>query len=148
MMDIWTFPIFIFISLSYNNPLVSNAPSLQIINIIVVVVVYLGNASKYRHRVTLMPINWAPIFSDSVEGRTRYHRYQMKRNRQRVSSLIGPINKGHQKYLAAQITHHKSKSKSVNVVFYNPIFLINVSCLKRNLTSQFRTFVCISYDRV
>ena len=38
MMDIWTFPIFIFISLSHNNPFVSNAPSLQIINIIVVVV--------------------------------------------------------------------------------------------------------------
>ena len=60
--------------------------------------------------------------------------------------FIGPINKGHQKYLAAQITRHKSKS--VNVVFYNLIFLINVSCLNRNLTSQFRTFVCISYDRV
>ena len=42
MMDIWTFLIFIFISLSHNNPLVSNAPSLQIINIIVVVVVYLA----------------------------------------------------------------------------------------------------------
>ena len=28
--------------------------------------------------------------------------------------FIGPINKGHQKYLAAQITRHKSKS--VNVV--------------------------------
>ena len=27
----------------------------------------LGNASKYRRRVTPMPINWAPIFSDSVE---------------------------------------------------------------------------------
>ena len=62
--------------------------------------------------------------------------------------FIGPINKGHQEYLAAQITRHKSKSKSVNVVFYNLIFLINVSCLNRNLTSQFRTFVCISYDRV
>ena len=58
------------------------------------------------------------------------------------------VQKGHQKYLAAQITRHKSKSKSVNVVFYNLIFLINVSCLNRNLTSQFRTFVCISYDRV
>ena len=108
----------------------------------------LGNASKYRHRVTPMPINWAPIFSNSVEGRTPFYRYRMKRNRQRVSSLIGPINKGHQKNLAAQITRHKSKSKSVNVVFYNLIFLINVSCLNRNLTSQFRTFVCISYDRV
>ena len=62
--------------------------------------------------------------------------------------FIRPINIGHQKYLAAQITRHKSKSKSVNVVFYNLIFLINVSCLNRNLTSQFRTFVCISYDRV
>ena len=82
---------------------------------------------------------------------------------------IGPINQGHQKYLAAQITRHKSKS--VNVVFrctntlnfqfkccrpadkvflliFNLIFLINVSCLNRNLASQFRTFVCISYDRV
>ena len=35
----------------------------------------LGNASKYRHRVTPMPINWAPIFSDSVEGRTRFYRF-------------------------------------------------------------------------
>ena len=80
--------------------------------------------------------------------------------------FIGPINKGHQKYLAAQITRHKSKSKSVNVVsrytntlnfqfkccrpadkvfllIINIIFLINVSCLSLNLTSQFRTFVCI-----
>ena len=62
--------------------------------------------------------------------------------------FIGPINKVHQKYLAAQITRHKSKSKSVNVVFYDLIFLINMSCLNRNLTSQFRRFVCISYDRV
>ena len=84
--------------------------------------------------------------------------------------FIRPINNGHQKKLAAQVTHHKSKSKSVNVVFrctntlkfqfkccrpadkvflliINLIFLINVSCLKRNLTSQCRTFVCISYDR-
>ena len=53
--------------------------------------------------------------------------------------FIGPINKGHQKYLAAQITRHKSKS--VNVVFYNLIFLINVSCLNRNLTSRFRTLI-------
>ena len=80
--------------------------------------------------------------------------------------FIGPINKGHQKYLAAQITRHKSKSKSVNVgsrctntlnfqfkccrpadkvflLIINIIFLINVSCLNLNLTSQFRTFVCI-----
>ena len=49
--------------------------------------VSLGNASKYRHRVIPMPINWAPIFSDSVEGRTRFYRHRMKRNRQRVSSL-------------------------------------------------------------
>ena len=85
--------------------------------------------------------------------------------------FIRPINKGHRKYLAAQITCHKSKSKSVNVVFrctntlnfqfkccrpadkvflliINLIFLINVSCVNQNLTSQFRTFVCISYDRV
>ena len=85
--------------------------------------------------------------------------------------FIRPINNGHQKKPAAQVTHHKSKSKSVNVVFrctntlkfqfkccrpadkvflliINLIFLINVSCLNRNLTSQFRTFVCISYDRV
>ena len=69
--------------------------------------------------------------------------------------FIGPINKGHQKYLAAQITRHKSKSKSVNVVFrctntlnfqfkccrpadkvflliINLVFLINVSCLNQN----------------
>ena len=43
--------------------------------------------------------------------------------------FIGPINKGHQKYLAAQITRHKSKSKSVNVVFYNLIFLIKLMSL-------------------
>ena len=47
----------------------------------------LGNASKYRHRVTPMPINWAPIFSDSIEGRTGYYRYRMKWNRQRVPIL-------------------------------------------------------------
>ena len=33
------------------------------------------------------------------------------------------------------------------LLIINLIFLINVSCLKRNLTSQCRTFVCISYDR-
>ena len=83
--------------------------------------------------------------------------------------FIGPINKGHQKYLAAQITRHKSKSVNVGsrctntlnfqfkccrpadkvfLLIINLIFLINVSCLNQNLTSQFRTFVCISYGRV
>ena len=31
--------------------------------------------------------------------------------------FIRPINIGHQKYLAAQITRHKNKSKSVNDCF-------------------------------
>ena len=116
-----------------------------------------------------MPINWALIFSDSVEGRTRYYQYRMKRNRQRVSILY----QGHQKYLAAQITRHKSKSKSVNVVFrctntlnfhfkccrpadkvflliINLIFPRNKSCLNRNITSQFQhlfVFPMTEYDQ-
>ena len=86
--------------------------------------------------------------------------------------FIGPINIGHQKYLVAQITGHiKAKANAWMTVFWsvntlkfqfkccrpadkvflliiNLIFLINVSCFNRNLTSKFRTFVCISYDRV
>ena len=38
-------------------------------------------------------------------------------------------------------------AEKVFLLIINLIFLINVSCLKRNLTSQCRTFVCISYDR-
>ena len=85
--------------------------------------------------------------------------------------FIGPINKGHQKYLAAQITRHKSKS--VNVVFrctntlnfqfkccrpadkvflliITLIFPINKSCLNQNLTSQFQhlfVFPMTEYDQ-
>ena len=56
----------------------------------------LGNASKYRHRVTPMPINRVPIFSDSVFNRYRYYRYRLKRNRHRSKFFIGPINRIHQ----------------------------------------------------
>ena len=56
----------------------------------------LGNASKYRHRVTPMPINRVPIFSDSVFNRYRYYRYRLKRNRHRSKFFIGPINRSHQ----------------------------------------------------
>ena len=57
---------------------------------------HLGNASKYRHRVTPMPINRVPIFSDSVFNRYRYYRYRLKRNRHRSEFFIGPINRSHQ----------------------------------------------------
>ena len=47
----------------------------------------LENASKCRHQVTPMLINWAPIFYNSIECWTRYYQYPMKQNWQRVSIL-------------------------------------------------------------